>query len=86
MNYADDELREAAERVGLSFDYLKRLTVAAEYDPQDPRGGNTLGKQLTVIFDHHLAKCLADPDPVASLRQFGFVETADAMTRAQRSS
>lgn len=78
-----DELREASKRAGVPFDYLQRLAAAEENDPQDPAGNNTLAKQLTVVFDHHVAKCLADPDPIGALRRFGFEETADALDKAQ---
>jgi len=82
MAYSTDELRETAERAGMPLDYLMRLQAAEERDPQDPDGNHTLQKQLTVVFDHHVAKCLASPDPVGALLQFGFTETAEALNKA----
>lgn len=84
MTHDVDALREASERAGVPFDYLQRLAAAEEFDPQDPEGNNTLAKQLTVVFDHHVAKCLAGPDPIGALRQFGFDESADALGKVQR--
>jgi hypothetical protein len=82
MTHDLDALREASERVGLPFHYVQRLVEADQYDAQDPRSGDALGRQLTVVFDHYIAKCLAAPDPIAALRQLGFEETADALTKA----
>lgn len=81
MAHTEEELREAAERVGLPFSYLQRLMAADQYDAQDPRSGDTLGRQLTVVFDHYVARCLTGPDPVTALRQLGFEETADALDK-----
>ncbi|GGM05766.1 hypothetical protein GCM10010099_22400 [Streptomyces cinereus] len=81
MAHTEEELREASERVGLPFSYIQRLMAADQYDPQDPRSHDTLGRQLTVVFDHYIAKCLAAPDPIAALRQLGFEETADALDK-----
>lgn len=75
-----DALRDAAERVGLPFDYVQRLAAAEEHDP----GTSTLAKQLTVVFDHYMAKCLAAPDPIAALRDFGFEESAEMLAKAQQ--
>jgi hypothetical protein len=66
MTHDVDALREASERAGVPFDYLQRLAAAEEYDPQDPGGNNTLAKQLTVVFDHYVAKCLTGPDPISA--------------------
>ncbi|MFB6675621.1 hypothetical protein ACFCWG_24985 [Streptomyces sp. NPDC056390] len=78
MAYTEDELRELSRRAGVPQEYLQRLMSAEDHDPQDPEGNNILTKKLTIVFDHHVAKCLASPDPIAALRQFGFEETADA--------
>ncbi|MDQ0842386.1 hypothetical protein [Streptomyces sp. V1I6] len=83
MNYNADALREASERSGVPFGYLMRLAAAEERDPQDPEGNAVLGKQLTVVFDHYVAKCLAEPDPAAALRRFGFTESAAALDGSQ---
>lgn len=79
MAYDMEVLRKAANHSGVPFGYLSRLAAAEEFDPQDPGGNNTLAKQLTAVFDHHVAKCLATPDPAAALRQLGFTEAADAL-------
>lgn len=79
MAYNMNALREAADRSGLPFDYLSRLASVEDFDPQDPEGNTTLVKQLTIVFDHYVAKCLASADPVAALRRAGFTETADAL-------
>lgn len=79
MTHDMDSLREASEQAGVPFGYLQRLVAAEEYDPQDPGGDSTLAKQITVIFDHYVARCLADDDPVGALRRSGFAETADAL-------
>ena len=84
MRHSADALREASERSGVPFDYLMRLAVAEEHDPEDPDGSTVLGKQLTVVFDHYIAKCLAAPDSAAALRQFGFTESAAALDGSQR--
>ena len=81
MRLDADALREASERVGLPVAYIQRLAAAEDHDPQDPDGHNTLAKQLTVVFDHYIAKCLNDSDPVSALRRFGFEETADALDK-----
>ncbi|GHH87784.1 hypothetical protein [Streptomyces capitiformicae] len=86
MTHDVDALRDASERAGIPFDYLQRLAAAEDYDPQDPGGNNTLAKQLTIVFDHHVAKCLADADPIAALRRFGFDESAEALAKTQRQS
>jgi hypothetical protein len=86
MTHDVDALREASERAGVPFDYLQRLAAAEEYDPQDPGGNSTLAKQLTVVFDHYVAKCLTGPDPISALRRSGFDETADAVDMTQRQS
>lgn len=86
MSYDVETLREASEWSKVPFGYLQRLAAAEEHDPQDPDGNNTLAKQLTVIFDHSVAKCLADPDPVAALRRLGFTEVADALGNARRAT
>lgn len=78
MKYTADALREASEKSGVPFDYLMRLTAAEEHDHRD-EGDSVLAKQLAVIFDHYVAKCLADPDPMGALRRAGFAETADAL-------
>lgn len=78
MTYDMEALRKASERVGLPFGYMQRL-AAADDDPQDPAGDNTLARQIAVMFDHYLAKGLAGDDPIGALRQFGFEETADAL-------
>ncbi|MEV7364231.1 hypothetical protein [Streptomyces sp. NPDC091299] len=80
MAYTEDELRELSERAGVPQDYLQRLTAAEEPDPLDPRGDHILAKKLNIVFDHHLAKCIASPDPIGALREFGFSETADALS------
>ncbi|KAB1979452.1 hypothetical protein [Streptomyces triticiradicis] len=80
MAYTEEELRAASEQAGLPFTYLHRL-MAAERDVQDPDYGNTLARQLTVVFDHYAAKCLAAPDPIAALREFGFEESADVLDK-----
>jgi hypothetical protein len=79
MAYNMNALREAAARSGLPFDYLSRLASAEDFDPQDPEGNTTLAKQLTIVFDHYVAKCLASADPAAALRQAGFSEAAGAL-------
>ncbi|MFE1111319.1 hypothetical protein ACFW5U_36305 [Streptomyces rochei] len=76
-------LRDAADRVGLPFDYLQRLAQAEAPDPQDPEGTGTLAKQLTIVFDHYMAKCLANSDPVTALRDFGFEESAETLAKAR---
>ncbi|MFJ8929207.1 hypothetical protein ACIRLA_21780 [Streptomyces sp. NPDC102364] len=68
-----------AERTNLPFDYLSRLLAVEDFDPQDPGGNATLAKQLTIVFDHHVAKCFASPDPISALHQAGFTEVADAL-------
>lgn len=84
MTHDVDALREASERVGVPFGYLQRLSAAEENDPRDPGGNNILAKQLTVVFDHYVAKCLAEPDPIGALRRDGFIEAADALSGALR--
>jgi hypothetical protein len=79
MAYTEDELHELSRRAGVPLGYLQRLMAAEDPDPQDPEGNNILAKKLTIVFDHHVAKCLASPDPVGALRQFGFEEAADAL-------
>lgn len=79
-----DAVREAAGRTGIPFGYLERLVAAEEFDPQDPDGNGTLAKQLTVVFDHYVAKCFLEPDPVGALRRAGFTEIADAVGEIQR--
>jgi hypothetical protein len=79
MPYNMDALREASDRSGVPFGYIKRLVAAEGPDPQDPDGNNVMARQLAVVFDHHLAKCFADANPIDALRQFGFTETADAL-------
>jgi hypothetical protein len=79
MAYDENTLREASDRSGIPLGYLSRLLAAEEFDEQDPRGDTTLGKQLTVVFDHYVAKCLTAADPVAALKAMGFTETADAV-------
>jgi hypothetical protein len=80
MPYNMDALREASDRTGVPFGYMERLVAAEASTPEDPDGNNVMARQLTVVFDHHLAKCLADSDPIDALRQFGFTETADVLT------
>lgn len=82
MTHDLDALREASARVGLPVRYIERLAAADQYDAQDPRSANALGRQLTVVFDHYIAKCLAAPDPIAALRQLGFEGIADALEAA----
>ncbi|MEU0181763.1 hypothetical protein ABZ312_11330 [Streptomyces sp. NPDC006207] len=82
MAHTDDELREAAARSGISFDYLMRLRAAGEPTADDPRADNALVKQFTVIFDHYVARTLSGPDPIGALRQFGLTATADALEAA----
>jgi len=82
MAYTDDELREVSRRAGVPKGYLQRLLAAEDPDPQDPDGNNVLAKKLTIIFDHHVAKCLASSDPVGALRSAGFTEVADAIAEA----
>ncbi|MFI1485805.1 hypothetical protein [Streptomyces sp. NPDC020747] len=82
MAYTSEELRTTSERAGIPLDYLTRLVAADDHDPQDPDGNHVLLKKLVVVFDHHVAKCFASPDPVGALRQFGFEETADALAEA----
>ena len=84
MTHDVDALREASERADVPFGYLRRLAAAEEHDPQDPDGNSTLAKQLTVVFDHYVARCLADGDPVGALRRSGFEETADALGSRRR--
>lgn len=84
MAYTDDELHDASNRAGLSFDYPKRLSVAAECDSSDPEWGAVTAKQLTVVFDHHMAKCFANPDPIGALRRLGFTDVADAIEGMQQ--
>ncbi|KKZ74821.1 hypothetical protein VO63_05035 [Streptomyces showdoensis] len=59
----------------MPFGYLTRL-AAAESTPDDPRGEGALVRQMTVVFDHYLAKALVGPDPIEGLKRFGFIETA----------
>lgn len=82
MTHDVDALREASERSGVPFGYLRRLAAAEEADPQDPAGNHTLAKQITVVFDHYVAKCLADNDPIGALRRAGFIEAADTLSKA----
>ncbi|MYX67338.1 hypothetical protein K388_05607 [Streptomyces sp. KhCrAH-43] len=79
MAYNSETLHAAANRSGIPFDYLARLQAAEAFDLDDPDGNNVLEKQMTVIFDHHLAKLLSSSDPVAALRSAGFTEAADAL-------
>lgn len=83
MAYNMDALREASDRTGVPFNYVERLVAAEGFDPQDPDGNNVLAKQLTVVFDHRLAKCLAGSDPIDALRQLGFTETANALAERE---
>ncbi|MFJ6348681.1 hypothetical protein ACIQKB_04290 [Streptomyces sp. NPDC092046] len=78
MAYTMEELRAAADRSGLPFDYLARL-AAAEATPEDPRGEGALVRQMIVVFDRYLAKSLTGPDPIEDLKSFGFVETAGVL-------
>jgi hypothetical protein len=73
-------------RAGLSFDYLKRLSVAADCDSSDPEWGAITEKQIVVVFDHHMAKCFAGPDPLSRLRSMGFIEVADAIEKMQQTA
>ncbi|MER7517764.1 hypothetical protein [Streptomyces sp. NPDC126499] len=84
MAYDMEQRREAAERSGVPFEYLARL-VAAESTPDDPRGDGALIRQMTVVFDHHLAKALIGPDPIEDLKRFGFVETAEILEARRKS-
>jgi hypothetical protein len=81
MAYTEEELRELSRRAGVPQGYLQRLLDAEEHDLQDPEGDNVLAKKLTIVFDHHVARCLASPDPIGALRQFGFEESADALDK-----
>lgn len=82
MAYDMDRVREAAETSGLSFDYLSRL-LAAESNPDDPRGDGALLRQMIVVFDHYLAKSLTGGSPAEDLAAFGFTETAAALASRQ---
>jgi hypothetical protein len=86
MAYTDDELRNASNRAGISFDYIKRLSAAADCEPSDPEWGSVTEKQIVVIFDHHIAKCFTKPDPLGSLREMGFIEVADAIEKMQQTA
>lgn len=86
MAYTDDELRDASIRAGLSFDYLKRLATAADYDSSDPEWNAITAKQLTVVFDHHMAKCFTGPDPIGALRRMGFTEVAAAIEEMRQAA
>ncbi|MFH8926409.1 hypothetical protein ACH4D4_05075 [Streptomyces pristinaespiralis] len=86
MKYNADALCEASERSGVPLDYLMRLAAAEDHDPQDPEGNTVLGKQLTVVFDHYIAKCLTASNPVAALRECGFTESAAALDGSRRES
>ncbi|HEY9372599.1 hypothetical protein [Streptomyces sp.] len=78
MAYDMDRVREASEKSGVPFDYLARL-IAAETSPDDPRGEGALVRQMTVVFDHYLAKSISGPNPIEDLKRFGFTETAEIL-------